>query len=58
MQVARSVSVGRADIAGVPCEGNFETHGREFGDPGEGILRPNQGNFETQWTAEVDRAAV
>ena len=54
----RSARVGRADIAGAPSEGIFETHGREFGDPSEGIWRPTQGNFETQWTEEVDREAV
>ena len=48
----------RAALAGAPSEGIFETHGREFGDPGEGILRPTQGNFETLWTAEVAREAV
>ena len=58
MQVARSASVGRAARAGAPSEGIFETHGRDFGDPGGGIWRPNQGNFETQWTAEVDWAEV
>jgi len=50
--------VGRADLAGAPSEGIFETHGRDFGDPSEGIWRPTQGNFETQWTAEVGRAEV